>query len=296
MVDANRMVADDDHLDPFCWDGTGTYAPVAEAPQPRRPRAGAIAAGLALVAAAAAAAVLLAGGGGGGTHPQSAVLDAADVTARIPGFKFALTETAAVAGQNVNVAIDGALNTQPPNGSMSLTIGPESVTELLVAPYAYVQLGTATGWDRIDLGSALSRPLANGAPATPDPQEMLAFLRSVGSVTTVGSETVGGVVTTHYHALVDVASLANAVPAEAGSAVAKGLAALKQAIVPGSVPLEVWIDAQDRVRQVTITLPLRFASQTAQIALTMRLYDYGPQPVVSAPPASQVTDLSGVGG
>jgi hypothetical protein len=53
------------------------------------------------------------------------------------------------------------------------------------------------------------------------------------------------------------------------------------------LPLDVWIDAQSRIRQLTLSMQAAAASFT----MTMTLGDYGPQAPVSAPPAGEVDVL-----
>jgi len=285
-------VAQGEHPDPFCWDGAVDAArpPAAVVLAPRR-RIGPRVALAAVVVAGGVAAALLAGvfsGGGGTSAGQRSVLaTVADVTTHVPGFRFTLAVNATGGGQNIAFNASGELNTAPLNGSISADVAGKQFNELLVAPYVYVQIPSlGGGWERIALGANGSSQAVSGA----DVEQTIGFLRSVGTVSTVGTETIDRVQTTHYHAVIDVDRLASALPLSSGSTDAAGLSALSHALGGSGLPLDVWVDAQDRVRQLTMSMPLNTGSSSLQFSMTMKLSDYGPQAVVAAPPG-QVTDL-----
>ncbi len=279
----------DDHQDPFCWDGANA-PPVAPSPTghaPVRQRRGRLAAVAVLAGLAAGAATVLLAGGGGGTQPTTVLARAADVTAHMAGYRFKITMDASADGRGATVDAGGELNAQPLNGSMWLAVDGRSVDEVVVAPYAYVQIPSlSTAWNRVELPSQG----AAGSSADVDVQQTISFLRSVGTVATVGEETVDGVAATHYHAVVDVERLASALPLARGSASSSDLAALSQALGGSGIPLDVWVDAQDRVRRIVMSMSIPSASGEAQFSMTIGLSDYGAQPLVSAPPDGQVTD------
>jgi PPE-repeat protein len=191
-------------------------------------------------------------------------------------------------GTNVACNADGEFNTQPLNGSISLAVAGRNVNELLVPPYAYLQIPSATStWQRIDLGALGS----SGVGSSVDVQQTIGFLRTVGTVSSVGAAAIDGVPTTHYHAVIDVNRLAAALPLPQGASSASGLAALANALGGSGLPLDVWVDAQEHVRQITMSIPLQAGSGGVQFSLTMQLYDYGSQPVVGAPPPGEVSAL-----
>ena len=203
---------------------------------------------------------------------------------------------ATASGQGVTLNASGEFNSRPLNGAMTMTYDGTAVSELFVPPYAYLQVPSAgPGWKRLDIAPYVpSQSVGSGSISGLNPQALLAYLRSVGSVTRVGEETIDGTQTTHYHALVDLGRLAASLPSGA-AAEASGLTRLSQALGGAGMPIDAWLDAQTRVRQLTIALPIQVAGATASIALSMNLYDYAAQPPVSAPPAADVTDLAAPG-
>jgi hypothetical protein len=288
-----RLVSDEHH-ERFCWDG-GTAAAAAPSAVGRAPerRARSRLLGAAIVAAVGAAvAAVLVSVGSGGTHAPTVLARAADVTTHVPGYRFRISMNASADGRSVLMAAGGEFNTQPLDGSMWLSLDGQRIDDVVVPPYVYVHIPSrGTAWDRIDLAS-----LGNSTSGSNvDVQQTISFLRSVGAVTTVGSDTLGGVAVTHYHAVVDVGRLASALPLGQGSASSGELAALSGALGGSGMPLDVWLDAQQRVRRIDMSLSIPSSSGAVQFSMSMELYDYGPQPAVGAPPAGLVTDLGSSG-
>ena len=82
------------------------------------------------------------------------------------------------------------------------------------------------------------RTTASGAAATQNPAQALDLLRSIGSVETVGTETVDGASTTHYRATID---LTKACAANLGTDEQGLLNHLIANGAPTSIPVDVWI-------------------------------------------------------
>src|SRR4051794_3369363 len=131
---------------------------------------------------------------------------------------------------------------------------------------------------------------------TSNPADALQSLSQLGgSVTQVGRESVRGVDTVHYSATID--------PSKAsGSSGSQGLT------IPSlSVPVDVWIDGDGRVRRMRTAIDLDkilggfgalFNGQgpTGSIALDLELFDFGKSVDVKVPAPSAVADSSSVGG
>jgi hypothetical protein len=163
--------------------------------------------------------------------------------------------------------------------------------------------GVAGGkpWVRVDRGT-LQALTGNqlgvpGLGTTLDFSRVLAWLRGVsGQITTVGNERINGTPTTHYRAQVDVSLVAATMGADANDE-----AALAQA-VGRTLPMDVWIDAQGRLRQlkVSVDLDALHASQgvplpthtRATAVLTVDLWNFGVTVRPVPPPANQVSDAS----
>jgi len=98
----------------------------------------------------------------------------------------------------------------------------------------------------------------------------------------VGPATIGGVATTKYHVIMDVAKELQAKGLT--SPLFKGMAGQMK-----TIPADVWVDNGGLVRRVAFSYGL---PQGAQMAMTMDLYDYGAHVNVAAPPSSQVFDMT----
>jgi hypothetical protein len=158
-------------------------------------------------------------------------------------------------------------------------------------------LGATTGqsWIKLPVGSGVAG--AVGAPLG-DGTEILKLLDQAGGMTTVGTEQVRGVDTTHYQGTLDLASALAEASADQRAKAESELG--KVGIDPSSatVPVDVWIGNDGLVRRVQIGVQGLQASgsTTASSAatgslggtLTMEFYDFG-QPVnITVPPADQV--------
>ncbi len=161
------------------------------------------------------------------------------------------------------------------------------------------KLSPGKPWFKIDLSKAAASAGIPGLssltnnPASTDPTQLLQYLRAVSSsVSTVGSETINGVQTTHYRATIDLDKVPNAVPAANRSAAQQSIKAIETATGVHTLPVDVWIDGQNLVRRMSMTIKVSQSGQTANTQTTIDIPEYGPQPAPTIPPASQVTDFS----
>ena len=156
-------------------------------------------------------------------------------------------------------------------------------------------------WVRVDRGTlqALAGDQLGvpGLGTTLNFSSVLSWLQGVsGQITTVGNERIHGTPTTHYRAQVDLSRVALTMGADANDA--SGVA---QA-VGRTLPLDVWVDAQGRLRQLKVSLDLNtlHASQGVTLpsktrgtaALTVDLWNFGVTVHPAPPPANQVSDAS----
>ena len=93
-----------------------------------------------------------------------------------------------------------------------------------------------------------------GSFAGTDPRDVFGLLKAVsGSIEAVGSEEIRGVETSHYRATIDTPKLEQLVP----EAQRQSLGGLDQAAKQAGLtelPLDIWIDADQRVRKLSIDL------------------------------------------
>jgi hypothetical protein len=125
-------------------------------------------------------------------------------------------------------------------------------------------------------------PLLAGAPS--DPSNLMIYLTAVeGQVKTVGPDTVDRVRTTHYDATIDLNKVAALDPAAAGTT-----KQLEQQIGSSSLPVQLWVDQQDRLRRISVDEQ----GGALHVMFTVTLSDYGTPVHVIAPPSNDTDDLT----
>lgn len=243
---------------------------------------------VAVMTSALGAAVGLSGCGGGGLD-GTAVAQAAQAT-RAAGTA-QVSFTAGVAGQTVRGR--GYVDLKGRAADLSLSLPQGTLREIYKGTRLYLKLPSSLRkgplakrpWALIDVSAvARARGIDLGAlQSQGDPSRTLDQLRSAGQVRKVGTETVRGVETTHFKAVVDLRKAA-----EQNGASRQATQTLIRQLGRSSIPVDVWLDDQKRLRRERFALPIQ--SQTATI--TFELYDFGTSHRVTPPPASQVTDVT----
>jgi hypothetical protein len=149
-------------------------------------------------------------------------------------------------------------------------------------------------WLRLDLqqlaktaGVDLNQAVAQAAQ---NPADILDLLKSVGSVQTVGTETVDGAQTTHYTATVDLAKAAG----QAGEPATTMVQHLIDNGGPSTIPADVWIGDDGLVRKVTVDETVNNGADSGTVHLTLGLSDYGTAVNVTAPPSGDTLDATGL--
>jgi hypothetical protein len=130
-------------------------------------------------------------------------------------------------------------------------------------------------------------------PATGDPSQMLNYLRAAsGKVTTVGSEQVNGVQTTHYRGAISLDRVANTLPAASRASAQQSIQSLEKLTNLRQLPYDVWVDGQHLVRRLSLAFNETLSGQSVGLSLKIDIPQYGPQPLPASPPADQVTNLN----
>ena len=158
-------------------------------------------------------------------------------------------------------------------------------------------------WVRVDL-DALYGQQYGGAPvqggASGDPTRQLEYLRGVSdSVEKIGEERVRGVPTTHYEATVDLKG--EVAGQDAGAK--KANQELVERLGTSKLPVEVWIDEENRVRRYALDVSVPMAENSApqdapqaadrlRTRMVIEYYDFGTPVDVQAPPQDQTMDGS----
>jgi hypothetical protein len=140
------------------------------------------------------------------------------------------------------------------------------------------------GWVKLDLGSlGLGSASASGGLSDANPGGTLDALRGAGAVERVGTDTVRGVSTTHYHATVDPQQALDKAPPALRDKVKQGLDQLG-----GPIPVDVWIDGDGQARKITTDID----AKDTLVSTSIEYFDFGTKVDVTAPPADDVLDFS----
>ena len=281
--------------------------------------------GAVLVGAAAIAAAGCGGGGGGssttssstGTMSDAAALLAAapqkveDATSSKVSFSITidsdqLPNTLTIPGHGqfdyktregrMTLDYGDALSAAGQNGSGAMEILTKGDLVYLKSPLLSKAVGASTPWVSLDvtkLGQIAGVDTSSLQQVNEgDPAQTLVYLKAAGSVDEQGTEDVGGVSATKYHAIIDVNRISGLAPADQRAAVAASVKSLKQQYGIKKLPMDVWLDGQGLPRKLFYALSTKEQGENVKTSLTMNLSDYGVDVNVQPPPASQVTDLS----
>lgn len=131
------------------------------------------------------------------------------------------------------------------------------------------------------------------------------LLSQMSNVSAVGTETLHGASTTHYRGTLNLGAALNQLGGGGGGISQLGPSA-QSALAGTAIPLDVWIDGQNRLRRFSVTMDLApilksalgqltagsggtFPSNTkAVISLDFSLYDFGAALNLTPPPADQI--------
>jgi hypothetical protein len=180
---------------------------------------------------------------------------------------------------------------------------PVGMTEIFIPPRAYIKVPGGPGvslphgksWIAIDAGMprgpGLASSLLGPAGGSTDPADLLASLTAISSsVTRLGTSAIRGVPVTGLRVNIDPAKAAARVPRWERA----GFLEYARTLGPGAIPVDVWVDAQNLVRRVTVSLHLLGGAgvpASARLVQATDFYDFGVPVRVSAPPASQIASI-----
>jgi hypothetical protein len=264
-------------------------------------------------AAAAAAAVVAALGisGCGASRTVSQTLDpvarAADVTSNVPGYRMRAEMTVNTPGGSVQATISGVMNRADRTGQLTTheDVAGHAVTvaERFSGLTFYMNsaglpgIGTVTHgkpWLKMDMSQTLGAlGLGSLSATSSDPSQFVDYLRAVSANTTrVGTETVRGVPTTHYRAVVDLRRYPNLVGPSQRAAAKRAIFSLETALGSHTMAMDVWIGADKLVRRLHFGYPECVNDQKLSLSMTMDLFGYGPQPKIQLPADAQAFDVT----
>jgi hypothetical protein len=241
---------------------------------------------------------------------QAAALTAAVTRTGVQTARVAATTTMQMGSMSFSFTATGMFDFAHSRGSLSMQ-QPIGMTELFIPPDVYVKFSAAGGpmlpkgktWLVIS-GSMLGGTGAAGAMlgefspfgGSADPADLLKSLTGIaGSVKKVGTATMRGVAVTGYQVNIDPAKAAARLPSSQRASFRQFAAALGS----GAIPVRVWVDGQNLVRRIQVSLhPPADSGAPAGARLTEStdFYDFGLPVPVAPPPASQVASISQIAG
>ncbi|MDQ0753830.1 hypothetical protein QF034_008061 [Streptomyces africanus] len=228
-----------------------------------------------------------------------AVRSAYDRTAEEDTARVKLQVRTSAQGASETANGQGAVDLDDGDSVMTLTVQGQRIEQRVVDQVLYQKMpkGQAPGgkpWIKIDLGK-VSAQQGTGDRSMSDPAQSAAYAKAITDedVTKKGTATIDGVETTRYRVSVDVAKL-------------PGGDTLRQQVGP-TLPMDVWLDEEGRMRRQQIDMTLKAAPgstersstdassspQKVTVRTVMDFTDFGTEVEADAPPAGQVTDMTG---
>ena len=201
-----------------------------------------------------------------------------------------------------NGHVAGELHLDMNAAGTSLTMDERIIgtTIYMRSPMLTRQIPGAKPWLKFDLAKLGKRMGVNfgailNSSSTSDPTQSLTYLQAASSsIQNLGTQQIGGVTTTHYHAIVNMRKVMNLLAARAPAGQRAAVRSSYQHVIDQTgittYPMDVWVDDQGLVRQMHMQMPVA-TSGGENMDMTMQLSDFGAPVKVSPPPASQVTDL-----
>ena len=159
--------------------------------------------------------------------------------------------------------------------------------------------GAALGgkeWMKIDIrraGSSMGLDLGGSGQFGQSASEQLRMLRAVsGDVSDEGHEQVAGTETTHYSATVDLRRYPDVLPEDQREAARKGIERLIELTGQSEIPMDVWIDGDQRVRRMTWKQSMRQGPVDVKMEITAEYVRFGVPVDIDVPGEADVFDAT----
>src|SRR3954447_19774455 len=184
-----------------------------------------------------------------------------------------------VAGQSIKGDGSGIVQLKPPKAQLNLktsVAGQDiSIDEVMDGTTMYMKLpkeamaGVPGGktWIKLDLDKASGGALSGAMNASQDPASQLKLLSALAGVKEVGKEKIGGEQTTHYHGELDYKQVAKSGPQDLRKAAELAL----KVMADTTIPVDVWLDDQGRVRRQRLELNTKAVSGSPAQKQTMTI-------------------------
>ena len=200
-------------------------------------------------------------------------------------------------GMTVSFTETGLFDFASSRGMVTMQ-SPMGVTEIFIPPTTYIKdpgdasdggaLPDGKTWMALPDASTSASALLGIGVGGGDPADLLASLTAMSSgVTSLGRSAIRGVPVTGFAFKVDPAKAAGTAP----GADRASLEALSKLFGAAEIPVDVWVDGRNLVRQEKLTLAgagVTGAPGGVHLVITTDFYDFGVPVRVSAPPAWQV--------
>lgn len=188
------------------------------------------------------------------------------------------------------------------SGMPGLSGGGVSMEEILDGSTLYLRSsalqqvpGMTTDWISMDLDHIAPglQGLASVGTGQSDPTSAFGYLRGVKDAHVVGTEEIHGVETTHYSGTLDLADATRHLPAKLRAAYRSALRQLQGTISGLTIPFDVWIDGDGRLRRMSYRIDSSGSTTGAfSMQATIDVTAYADHITVHVPPASDVTDAT----
>jgi hypothetical protein len=164
-------------------------------------------------------------------------------------------------------------------------------------PFMSKALGGGKSWVRMDIGS-MGREMGVNLDQfmqmnQSNPAQQLEFLRAVsGRFTKLGTGRVRGVTATRYRTSIDIRKYPNLVPEKQRQAMKKSIDTLVGVMGKPTYPVEVWIDAKQLVRRMTMRMDMKAPTGSLAFAMSMDFYGFGRPVSVKFPRPEETVDMT----
>jgi hypothetical protein len=255
--------------------------------------------GLLLIGAVAAAVLL----GGDDRSPAERLAAAPDAVDDAGTFAYEIGIQSTIGSVDNTVALTGEVDAKTKRSAAHFDIAGMALEMVSDGTTLYLRLPeearAATGgkpWTKLDLNAIA--PGLGALSGDPNPMQSFDQLRKAGTeVEEVGEEEVRGTETTHFRTVLDLTSSLDQL---GGAALGDQAEPLRKQLA--AVPVDVWLDGDDRIRRQRTTLDLSLpgvpGATGTKVTTTVEAFDYGKPVTIEVPEPEDVSDLGipGLGG
>jgi hypothetical protein len=265
---------------------------------------------LACLIVGAVALISSAGSGSGPGAGLDPIARAADATTSAGSAEMTMNMTVNAAGQTIAISGSGVEDPQHLRADLTMLLnvpglGDTSIEEIMAGTVLYMKMPSRLAsqvpggkpWFKLDLqefgkktGIDFAKAMQQDSANRANPAEMLRYLKAVGNSSTVGTETIRGLPTTHYHGSIDLNKAFERIgdkhTAEALRQMVSAAGNLQD------IPVDVWIDKSGLVRRETFAVNGTADNEPFSMNVTIDYIRFGVKVNVLPPPDDQVFDMT----